>query len=85
MISLHQHHFHKHSSSPLVTHPNQKLPPNMFGLFKKDPVKKLERQYLKLMEEAMRIQRSGDIKSYSAKVAEAEEIQKRIDELKGSS
>ncbi|MCB0589220.1 MAG: Lacal_2735 family protein [Phaeodactylibacter sp.] len=57
----------------------------MFGLFKKDPVKKLERQYLKLMEEAMRIQRSGDIKSYSAKVAEAEEIQKRIDELKGSS
>lgn len=57
----------------------------MFGLFKKDPAKKLEKQYLKLMEEAMRIQRSGDIKAYSAKVAEAEEVQKRIEELKGSS
>ncbi|MCO6477381.1 MAG: Lacal_2735 family protein [Phaeodactylibacter sp.] len=57
----------------------------MFGLFKKDPVKKLEKQYLKLMEEAMRIQRSGDIKAYSAKVAEAEEVQKKIEELKGNS
>lgn len=57
----------------------------MFGLFKKDPVKKLEKQYLKLMEEAMRIQRSGDIKAYSAKVAEAEEVQRKIEELKGNS
>lgn len=57
----------------------------MFGLFKKDPVKKLEKEYLKLMEEAMRIQRSGDIKAYSAKVAEAEEVQKKIEALKGDS
>lgn len=54
----------------------------MFGLFKKDPVKKLEKEYLRLMEEAMRIQRSGDIKAYSAKVAEAEEVQQKIDALK---
>ncbi|MCB0580236.1 MAG: Lacal_2735 family protein [Phaeodactylibacter sp.] len=54
----------------------------MFGLFKKDPVKKLEKEYLRLMEEAMRIQRSGDIKAYAAKVAEAEEIQQKIDALK---
>ncbi|MCO6487658.1 MAG: Lacal_2735 family protein [Phaeodactylibacter sp.] len=55
----------------------------MFGLFKKDPVKKLEKEYLRLMEEAMRIQRSGDIKAYAAKVAEAEEVQQKIDTLKG--
>ncbi|MCB0597369.1 MAG: Lacal_2735 family protein [Lewinellaceae bacterium] len=54
----------------------------MFGLFKKDPVKKLEKEYLKLMEEAMRIQRGGDIKAYAAKVAEAEEVQKQIEELR---
>ena len=61
---------------------NNKKHSNMFGLFKKkDPIKALEKQYLKLMEEAMQIQRSGDIKAYSAKVAEAEEIQKQIEEL----
>lgn len=53
----------------------------MFNLFKKDPVKKLEKQYQQLMEEAMHIQRSGDIKAYSAKVAEAEEIMKQIEAL----
>ncbi len=52
----------------------------MFGIFKKDPIKKLEKQYQQLMEEAMHIQRGGDIKAYSAKVAEAEEVQKKIEE-----
>ncbi|MEN0005442.1 MAG: DUF6435 family protein [Bacteroidota bacterium] len=54
----------------------------MFGLFKKDPVKKLEKEYMKLMEEAMQIQRGGDIKGYAAKVAEAEAIQEKIEALK---
>jgi hypothetical protein len=53
----------------------------MFGLFKKDPIKKLEKEYQQLMEEAMHIQRGGDIKAYSAKVAEAEEVMKKIEEL----
>ena len=53
----------------------------MFGLFKKDPIKKLEKEYQRLMEEAMYIQRGGDIKAYSAKVAEAEEIMNKIEEL----
>ncbi|MCI5080711.1 MAG: DUF6435 family protein [Saprospiraceae bacterium] len=58
----------------------------MFGLFKKkDPIQELEKEYLKLMEEAMRIQRGGDIKAYAAKVAEAEEIQKKIEELRKDS
>ncbi|MEQ8705822.1 MAG: DUF6435 family protein [Phaeodactylibacter sp.] len=54
----------------------------MFGLFKKDPVKKLEKQYLKLMEEAMQIQRSGDIKAYAEKSAEAERVAQEIEDLK---
>ncbi|GAB5551268.1 MAG: hypothetical protein Sapg2KO_08590 [Saprospiraceae bacterium] len=53
----------------------------MFGLFKKDPVKALEKKYQKLMEEAMHIQRGGDIKGYAAKMAEAEEVQKEIEKL----
>ncbi len=53
----------------------------MFGLFKKDPVKALEKKYEKLLEEAMQIQRSGDIKGYAAKMAEAEEVQKEIEAL----
>jgi len=54
----------------------------MFGLFKKDPVKQLEKKYLKLMEQAMNIQRGGDIKAYAKKMAEAEDVAKEIEELK---
>lgn len=52
----------------------------MFGLFKKDPVKELEKQYRQLMEEAMHIQRSGDLRAYAAKIVEAEEVAKKIEE-----
>lgn len=54
----------------------------MFGLFRKDPIKKLEKKYLKLMEEAMEIQRGGDIKAYAEKSAEAEKVAEEIDQLK---
>lgn len=54
----------------------------MFGLFKKDPVKKLEKDYLRLLEEAMQLQRGGDIKGYAAKVAEAEAVQEQLEKLK---
>ena len=37
----------------------------MFGLFKKDPRKKLQTQYEKLLSDAMMLQRSGDIMGYS--------------------
>jgi hypothetical protein len=53
----------------------------MFGLFKKDPLKDLEKEYRKLMEEAMHIQRSGDLRAYAEKIAEAEAIAKKIDDL----
>lgn len=56
----------------------------MFGLFKKDPVKKLEREYQALLEKARDIQRSGDIKHYSQIMAEAEEVWKKIEALSDS-
>jgi hypothetical protein len=54
----------------------------MFGLFKKNPTAKLEKAYQKLMEEAMHIQRSGDLKAYASKIEEAEQIANQIQELK---
>jgi len=57
----------------------------MFGLFKKDPVKALDKKYTQLLEEAMHLQRGGDIKGYAAKMAEVEEIQKEIDKLNSES
>ena len=54
----------------------------MFGLFKKDPAKKLEKQHRKLLEEAMQLQRGGDIKGYAAKMAEAEEVEKQLEAVR---
>ena len=54
----------------------------MFGLFKKDPIKKLEKEHRKLLEEAMQLQRGGDIKGYALKMGEAEEVEKKIEELR---
>ncbi len=54
----------------------------MFGLFKKDPVKKLEAEYSRLLGEAMEQQRAGNIKGYAAKSAEAEAVMDKIIELR---
>lgn len=54
----------------------------MFGLFKKDPAKKLEKEYHALLEKARDRQRSGDIKAYARLTAEAEAIWKRIEEMR---
>ena len=58
---------------------------DMFNLFKKDPIKKLEKDYAKLLEDALAAQRKGDIDLYSQLSFEAEEIGKKIDELKAQS
>lgn len=50
----------------------------MFGLFKKDPIKQLEKEHKRLLEEAMQLQRGGDIKGYAAKSAEAEKVMDKI-------
>jgi len=44
----------------------------MFGLFKKDPAKKLEKKYEQLMEKARNVQRSGDLRAYAALIEESE-------------
>ena len=56
----------------------------MFGLFKKDPIKQLEKQYQALMEEAMHIQRSGDLKAYARKIEAAEKVLAEIESLKAN-
>jgi Family of unknown function (DUF6435) len=53
----------------------------MFSFFKKDPLKKLNQQYLQKLEEAMHAQRNGDIRTYSMLTSEAEEYLKQIEVL----
>lgn len=57
----------------------------MFSIFKKDPVKKLNKRYEAKLEEAMYAQRNGDIKSYSLITAEAEKIRIEIQVLENGS
>lgn len=54
----------------------------MFGIFKKNPVKKLQKEYETLMEKAMQMQRSGDLKTYAKMIDESEELLKKIEALK---
>lgn len=56
----------------------------MFSLFKKDPIKKLNKLYDVKLEQAMMAQRNGDIKSYAMITAEAEKIKTQILELESS-
>jgi hypothetical protein len=53
----------------------------MFGFFKKNPTAALEKQHKKMMEEAMAVQRSGDLKAYAVKIVEAEKLMDKIVEL----
>ncbi|WP_367389402.1 DUF6435 family protein [Lewinella sp. LCG006] len=57
----------------------------MFGLFKKDPVAQLEKEYQKIMEEAMHVQRSGDLKAYAKKIEASEKILEQIQALRNTS
>lgn len=51
----------------------------MFNLFKKDPIKTLEKKKFALLEKARDIQRSGDLRTYAKIIAESEAIQQEID------
>ena len=57
---------------------------NMYSIFKKDPIKKLDKLYESKLEAAMHAQRKGDIKSYAMITAEAEKINIQILELQAS-
>ncbi len=54
----------------------------MFGLFKKDPLKKLQKEYEAKLEEAMQMQRNGKIREYSFLSSEAEDIRSKIQATK---
>jgi hypothetical protein len=53
----------------------------MFGLFKRDPKKKMRKEYDALLEKAMHAQRNGDIRTYSMLTAEAESLWAEIEKL----
>jgi hypothetical protein len=53
----------------------------MFSIFKKDPIKKLEQEYKKFMEEYFRLSTSNRAESDKA-FAKAEEIMKELEKLK---
>ena len=57
----------------------------MFSLFKSDPLKKLRKRYSDKLEEALQLQRSGDIRGYSRLTVEAEAIKAEIDHLEAQS
>ena len=53
----------------------------MFGLFKRNPLPKLQTQYAKKLEAARDQQRYGDVVAASKLTAEAEEILAMIEQL----
>ncbi len=53
----------------------------MFSFLKRNPAKKLKKQHLMLLEQAMHAQRKGDIRTYSLLSAEAEKIHKQIEDI----
>ncbi|MTI38677.1 DUF6435 family protein [Fulvivirga lutimaris] len=54
----------------------------MFSFLKSDPIKKLQKKKSVLLEKAMHIQRSGDLKLYASKMAEVDQLEKEIETLK---
>jgi hypothetical protein len=56
----------------------------MFGFLKSDPIKELEKKRVKLLEEAMHIQRRGDLKTYAVKMEAIDKLEKEIEHLQSS-
>ena len=56
----------------------------MFSIFKSNPLKKLNKRYEEKLEEAMHLQRKGDIKGFSMITEEAEKIAVEIKALESA-
>ena len=54
----------------------------MFKWLKPDPIKKKESEIKKMYEQAVSLQRNGNIKGYSSKIEEVSKLQKELDFLK---
>jgi hypothetical protein len=57
----------------------------MFSFLKKDPIQALENKRKKLLEEAMHVQRSGDLKLYAVKMEAIDKLEKEIEDLRKKS
>lgn len=53
----------------------------MFSLFKSDPRKKLLAQRTRMLEEAVQIQRSGDLKKYAFHMEAIDKIEQQLEQL----
>ena len=53
----------------------------MFGIFKRNPKKKMRKEYDALLEKAMYAQRNGDIRTYSMLTADAEALWQKIEQI----
>ncbi|MDP4535327.1 DUF6435 family protein [Alkalimonas collagenimarina] len=53
----------------------------MFGLFKRDPVKKLRKAYDQKLEQAMLAQRKGDMRLFADLTEESEKLWQQIEQL----
>ena len=56
----------------------------MFSFFRSSPEKKVRKQYLAKLEEAMKAQRNGKIREYSFLTAEAEALREELEALNGA-
>jgi len=54
----------------------------MFGLFKSDPTKKLQKTYEQKLEQAMLAARNGDMRANASLTEEAEALREEIEKLK---
>lgn len=53
----------------------------MFSFLKSNPIDRLKSKRKKMLEEAMHIQRSGDLKRYATLMSEIDKLEKEIDAL----
>lgn len=56
----------------------------MFGIFKRDPAKRLRKEYMAKLEEAMNAQRNGDMRAYAFLTTEAEGIREQLEAAEAS-
>jgi hypothetical protein len=57
----------------------------MFGLFKRDPKKKLQQDYERKLQQAMEASRNGDMRANATLTEEAEGLLAEIKKLEASS
>lgn len=53
----------------------------MFGLFKSNPTKKLQRQYDTIVEKSINAQRKGDMRLFAELTSQSEELLKQIETI----